>query len=91
LAMLSWLISALLSARSKRRTEALWSLGVLALSGLTMIAGGLDGVLHAIVQVLTVGVAVRNGWAFRGACRWLTVAGILAWMASAVIAMRHFG
>ena len=91
LAMIAWLISVLVSVRKKRRHEALWSLAVLVCSGLTMIAGRLDGTLHTIVQLLTVGIAVRNAGAFTGAPRWLTVVGILAWMTSAVIAMRHFG
>ena len=91
LAMLAWLVSVVISARRKRRTEALWSLTVLVFAGLTMIAGRVDGTLHTIVQLLTVGIAARNARTFTGPPRWLTIVGILAWMASAVIAMRHFG
>ena len=91
LAMLAWLVSAVVSARRKRRAEALWSVSVLVCAGLTMIAGRVDGSLHAIVQMLTVGVALRNATSFSGAPRWLTVIGILAWMSSAAIAMQHFG
>lgn len=91
LAMLAWLVCAVISARRKRADEAWWSLLVLACSVLTMIAGRLDGAVHAVVQLLTVGIAARNARSFFGLPRWLTIAGILAWMTSAVIAMRHFG
>ncbi|MGB0590735.1 MAG: hypothetical protein ACPGU1_13735 [Myxococcota bacterium] len=91
LAMLAWLVCAVISARRKRRDEAWWSLLVLGCSVLTMIAGRLDGTVHGVVQLLTVGIAARNARAFLGLPRWLTIVGILAWMTSAVIAMRHFG
>jgi len=90
-AILSWLVSLALIHRSGSRRETLWGLAILALAGLTMGAGRLDLTLHGLAQVWTVAVAARNVAAFRGAPRWLTLVGVMAWLASAVIAMRHFG
>lgn len=90
-AIVSWLISTVLLARSKRRAETLWSLAILVLAGLTMIAGRLDAALHGVAQLLTVAVAARNVTALRGAPRWLTLLGVVAWLLSAGIAIQHFG
>ena len=90
-AIVSWLVSVVLVGRSRQRTETLWSLAILVGVGLTMIAGRLDTMLHGVAQILTVAVAVRNVVAQSGAARWFTLAGVVAWLVSAGVAMSHFG
>ncbi len=90
-ALVSWLLSTVVLARASQRKDALWSLAILVLAGLTMIAGRLDTALHTVVQLLTLAVAMRNATSFRGAPRWLVIVGIVAWLSSAIVAMRHFG
>lgn len=90
-AIAAWLVSALVSWRAKARTDALWAVAVLVLVGATMIAGRLDAGVHGFVQLLTVAVAARNVTVFRGPPRWLTLAGVVAWLVSAGVAISHFG
>ena len=69
----------------------MWAVAVLVLVGATMIAGRLDAGVHGFVQLLTVAVAARNVTVFRGPPRWLTLAGVVAWLVSAGVAISHFG
>ncbi len=91
IAILAWLIVTVVLGRTKRRNEALWSALLLVFVGLTMAAGRFDAAWHTVMQVTTVGIAGRNAIRLQGRLRWLTVIGIIAWITSAGIAIRHFG
>lgn len=90
-AMLCWLAASVAVALRRRDRELAWSVSLVALSALTAVLGRGRPGWHVVLAGITCAVGLRNAVLQRGAARWLTIAGLVAWIATVVRARMLFG
>ena len=91
IAILCFIWVGVIQARNKNRSALAWSVLVLALAAATMLLGRFGGWPHRIASVGTVVCALRNGVAFSGNERLLTLVGVVCWLVGIVVARMSFG
>lgn len=90
-AILAWLAALVVQARRRKGGEAAWAASLPLLAGVAGLLGMIEPSWHVVLTGLVAGVALRNAALTAGTTRWLTAAGLLAWIAAIVRARMVFG
>ncbi len=86
----AWLGAAALLVRARERREASWAGTLLGMAILAGWLGFRQPEWHVVATGLAAGLALRNLVVQKGAARALTIAGLVAWIASVGLAFAVF-
>ena len=90
-AVAAWLGAVVVLGAKKRGREAAWAGSLLALAAVAGALGAREPGWHVVLIGMTAGIALRNATLCSGAARWLTAAGLVAWVAAIARARLLFG
>jgi len=91
LALVAFALTFVIALWNRAPAERWWSAIPIALGAVTMIFGGSAPEVHRLISLVTIGVALRNCWAFSGIMRWSQLIGAGAWFLALAYAHMLFG
>lgn len=90
IAVASWLVAAVVLASRRKPRDAAWGASLLALAAVAGLLGMGQPGWHVVLIGMTAGIALRNAVMTPGSARWLTFAGLAAWIAAIAAARWMF-
>ena len=91
IAVAAWVGAVIALAVRRKSREAAWAGSLLLLAAIAGLLGPREPGWHVVLIGATAGIALRNATLCDGPARWLTAAGLAAWIAAIVKARLLFG